>query len=343
MSAQILRTQLNKEETSNTGKIRILSVIPTNDEGGKEKSLFVFAKREVDVLEGRGVDIRSFFLRSRTSPKILFLEWQRFRRELKSFQPDIIHAHFGTMTAFFCALNFGYPLIITFRGSDLNPQPSVPFFKMIFGRLLSQIAAFRSARIVCVSEQLRQRLWVGKNRTSVIPSGVNLEIFKPIPRKEARAKLGWGLDEKIVLFNAGRFPAVKRLDLAQKSVDEAVTLCGPIRFVVLDGFVDPDQVPLMMGGSDCLIVTSDFEGSPTIVQEAMACDLPVVSVDVGDVSERLAQVSPSRIVDRDPVELGHALKDIILMGKRSNGYEAAKKLDVKKNAEKLLSIYKSVI
>ena len=58
----------------------------------------------------------------------------------------------------------------------------------------------------------------------------------------------------------------------------------------------PDSVPLILNASDALLVTSRYEGSPNIVKEAMACGLPVVTVPVGDVAERLAGVSPSWIV-----------------------------------------------
>ena len=61
-----------------------------------------------------------------------------------------------------------------------------------------------------------------------------------------------------------------------------------IRLALLDGRVPQDKVVTMMNGADCLLMTSDWEGSPTIVQGTMACNLPVLSVDVGDVRERLA-------------------------------------------------------
>ena len=113
-----------------TPPLRVLSVIPAEEEG----AAMIFAKRQVRALREVGVVSEPFFLSSRTSPFILVREWRRLRREIRSFRPDLIHAHFGTMTAFFCALSGTRPLVVTYRGSDLNPCPNIP-------RLRSQVFA----------------------------------------------------------------------------------------------------------------------------------------------------------------------------------------------------------
>ncbi|NJO06276.1 MAG: glycosyltransferase family 4 protein [Chloroflexaceae bacterium] len=96
-----------------------------------------------------------------------------------------------------------------------------------------------------------------------------------------------------------------------------------------------------MNAADCLLFTSDYEGSPNIVKEAMACNLPIVSVDVGDVVERLKDVQPSRIVQRDPHDLGQAVADILTMGKRSNGREIAEReLSNEHIAKRIIDVYR---
>jgi glycosyltransferase involved in cell wall biosynthesis len=270
-------------------------------------------------------------------------ESRRFRGEVKRFKPDLIHAHYGTMTAFFCMVLTRLPLIITYQGSDLNwflhPNP----LRSPTGRVLSQLAALRAGRIICVSEQLRRRLWWKRARASVLPSGVDTAIFHPISKSEARAKLGWGQQEKIVVSSAGTDPPRKRLDLAQAGIRVAESLCGAIRFVVLDGRTEHRDLPIVFNASDCFLMTSDSEGSPNVVKESIACGLPVVSVDVGDVRERLRNVRPSTIVSRDPEAIGKALAEILLESQRSNGPRIIQDLSADKIALRVLRLYEEAL
>jgi glycosyltransferase involved in cell wall biosynthesis len=145
-----------------------------------------------------------------------------------------------------------------------------------------------------------------------------------------------------VLFNGGGHPLLKRLDLAQAAVDVARAICGAIRLAVLNGNVAPDSVPVMMSAADCLVLTSECEGSPTVVQEAMACNLPVVTVDVGDVRSRLTGVSPTRIVGRDPTDIGQAIAEVLTLGQRSNGWSRVKDISSAAIAGQVASIYRAI-
>jgi glycosyltransferase involved in cell wall biosynthesis len=319
--------------------MRVLSVIP----GGNHSASMIFARRQTQSLVLAEIDNRNFLLASRTSPWRLWQEILRFRREIRHFKPHMVHAHFGTMTALFCAVATRLPLVVTYRGSDLNPCPSMNWLHSFLARLFSHLAAVRARHIICVSLQLRQRLWWRHNKISVIPTGVDTNVFQPHPRYEERQKLGWSASDSIVLFNAGQTPAVKRLDLAQAAVAIARRTLPAIRMVVLDGSTDPQLLPRMMNAADCLLLTSDWEGSPTVVQEAMACNLPVVTVDVGDVRQRLRHVEPSAIVARSAVALGHAMVAMLTPSKRSNGRKFTQELSLAVIARQLVNIYRTVL
>jgi glycosyltransferase involved in cell wall biosynthesis len=282
-------------------------------------------------------------LESRQDPVILLRELLRFKRKLSAFEPNVIHAQYGTMTALFAALATRVPLVVTYRGSDLNPVPSISRWRTLLGHSLSHLSAIRAAYVICVSQELRKRLWWRRDRICVAAGGVDPTKFFPRPKAESRAALGWDPNERVVLFNAGFSEKVKRLDLAEAAVEEARRLCGGVRLCVLRGLVPPDDVPLYLSAADCLLVTSDWEGSPGVVKEAMACALPVVSVDVGDVAERLAGVSPSRIVGRDSRLLGAAIMDILSIGCPSNGPQAIRELTVEGDVSKMIRIYKELL
>jgi glycosyltransferase involved in cell wall biosynthesis len=304
----------------------------------------VFARRQATALMEQGFQIDVFDLRSRTSPRMLVGEFFRFRRAIRTFRPQVIHAHYGTVTAMFAALGAGrIPLVITYRGSDLNRLPSARGLRPAAGRLLSQIAALRAARVVCVSQQLKRLLWWRHHCVTVLPSGVDPEVFRPAARGTLRDELGWRDEERVVLFNAGNDTRNKRLDLAERAVKEASRWASRLRLEVLDGNVEPSRVPAMMNAANCLLVTSDAEGSPTIVQEALATNLPLVSVDVGDVAERLEGVACSRVAEREPVALGRALAEVLNPPRRSDGRRKVEEFSSKRIARELGQLYQEVL
>ncbi len=319
--------------------IRVLYLFP----GMADGSAMIFAKKQVEAVRDCGVVSEIFALESRTNLSCLRRESKRLRQQIASFQPDLVHAQYGTMTAFLGSVTTKVPLVITFRGSDLNPAPSDPWSRSVLRRWLSQYAARKAARMICVSDALKLRLWWGRDRTVVLPSGVDTDLFFPRSQAEARAALGWEQHERIVLFNAGLSPAVKRLDLAQAAVNEAETMCGCIRLLQLDGRVPHPAVATMMNGADCLVMTSDWEGSPNIIKEALACNLPVVSVDVGDVRERLAGVAPSRIVERDPQAVAQGLAEILARPRRSNGHASIAQITQNHIARQIVALYREAL
>ncbi len=319
--------------------IRSLQVIAGDPNG----SAMIFAKRESTSMRYAGVTVRHFFLRSRTSPVSLMQDFIRMRREIREFQPQVIHAHFGTVTGLFSGLVTTKPLVVTFRGTDLNPDPTLSPLRSLLGRFFSQLAGLRAQQIICASKGLKNRLWWHRHRATVLAGSVDLVLFTPRPKEEARAALGWPTDEKIVLFNAGRFPKIKRLDLAEAAIQEANRLGCPVKMMVLNGQTDPGDIPSYMNAADCLLFTSDWEGSPYVVKEALSCNLPIVSVDVGDVAERIAGVSPSCIVPRDASALGKAVADVVALGCRSNGRLAMLENSEQKVAERVRSIYERVV
>ncbi len=318
---------------------RVLAIIPGDGQG----SSFIFARRQVESLRRFGLDIHLEFFDSRSSITGILRNCRRIRTAARDLRADIIHVHYGTMTAFATALATGKPLVITFRGSDLQPEAGVAKIRALAGLLVSQLASLRASHVICVSDRLKRRLWWRKNSAEVLPVGVNLNRFKPEPRSSARERLGWDPHESVVLFNAGTAPVTKGLDLAEAAIKEAVAVHGPIRFEVMRGDVPTERVPILMNAADCLVITSRSEGSPGVVKEALACNLPIISVDVGDVVERLRGVTASCIVERDAKQISRAIISVLSSKTRSNGRERIAELSEAHIAERLCSIYSSIL
>ena len=242
---------------------------------------------------------------------------------------DLIHAHYGLMAPMALA-QFGTPVVLSLWGSDVH-GPVKP---------VSSLCAPLCEEVIVMSEEMREEL--GRD-ARVIPNGVNLEQFRPEPQERAREKVGWddAGDAYQVLFPYPPEREVKNYPRARRIVTAADNLLDrPVELRTVHG-VDHDTVSDYMNAADALLLTSHSEGSPNSVKEAMACNLPVVAVDVGDVRERLARVEPSWVATSDE-ELITGLMDVLERGERSNGREAAREVSIERTTERILEVYERV-
>ena len=324
--------------------MRVLHVVPRESNGGTSN----FTMRQMERLEEAGVDGRRVLFAGSTMltrPHVLFDRIVAIRREIKIFQPDIVHAHWGSLLAIASAVASigGPPLVISFRGSDINPAPSEGRLRSSIRVTCSKLAALRAAAIICVSDELRKRLWSRRRIASVIPDGTDLSLFQPINKLDARRQLNWPPDEPVIFFYEGGRPEVKRRDLADESLREARMILGKCRLEVMGSDVPHDQVPLLLNASDCLLMTSDFEGSPNIVREAIACNTPIVSVDVGDVRRWLSNLDGARIVSRDPVEIAKNVVDLVRTDIRPSIGCKALQFSEESSASAVLGVYRQIL
>lgn len=319
--------------------IKIFAVIPETNLGHG----FVFAKRQVDQLKGLGCEVQVFYLQSRTSFSSLLSDAIRFRRMIGSFKPDVVHAHYGSVVGFFATLFSSVPVVVTFRGSDLNPNPGDGYVRGFFSRLFSQLSALLASRIVCVSPGLEKRLWWRKSKSVVLPTGVSLDEFFPVDRQSARSKLNWPESSRVILFNTSfDLNPNKRLDLAEAATKLVSSRLSNVKLVVLNGGISPDMVNVYMNAADVLLMCSEYEGSPTVVQEALACNLPVCSVDVGDAAAMINSVANCVLVERKSEAIAEGLIGILDNPLRSDGRLYFSRYSSKVNTDKLVSIFSAL-
>jgi glycosyltransferase involved in cell wall biosynthesis len=178
-------------------------------------------------------------------------------------------------------------------------------------------------------------------KIQVIPCGIDLTRFKPIDSSACKQQLGWDSRLFHVLFVSSNGDPVKRPWLAKAAVEQSNRLGCPaeIHFV---SAVPSAEMPLWLNASDVLLLTSVHEGSPTVVKEALACDLPVVSVDVGDVAERIENMENCHLAAAEPEALAAKLRLVWQRGKRLNCGSRIENFSILSVAQKLKQIYEEI-
>jgi glycosyltransferase involved in cell wall biosynthesis len=302
-----------------------------------------FIKRQADFLRAAGVEVEVFAFKGAKNPFNYLKAWARFRLKSRRGPYDLVHAQFGQSGLL--ALPKRLPLVVTFRGSDLLGTVSDRsgrhmWASRIHQRLCRLVARRADARIV-VSAHMKAYL-PRSVEAEVIPSGLDFEFFRELPRDEARRRLGLPEGERLVLFVGRPTQARKRMWLAERAV-EVLNERLPARLVVAWGVAHAD-VPVYMSACDALIFTSMQEGSPNVVKEALACNLPVVSVPVGDVVERLRGVGGCELcADERPETIAAALERVLRRGGRSDGRESVRGLDERLITDRVIRVYERVL
>jgi glycosyltransferase involved in cell wall biosynthesis len=281
------------------------------------------------TLRELGHEVDLFFIRGRGLTGYLSAV-PAIRREIKRGRYDIVHAHYS-LSAFAVSLAGCHRMVVSLAGSDVMGNTLL----LPVTRLFCHI---RWKKVIVKTEEMKARLKSGK--ITVIPNGVDMKLFTPSPKREAREVLGLP-DKKIVLFAADPSRAEKNHPLAQ----EAVRLMGRDDAMLLTVHGVPhDRMPFYYNASDALILTSLWEGSVNSVKEAMACNLPVVSTDVGDVRINTSGLDGYYITVPDAAAMAEKLNEAVDLNVQLKARERLieMKLDSASVARRLIEIYNSV-
>ena len=306
----------------------------------------IFVKRQVDSLIEAGVRCDVLFVRGFRSPLAYAAAALRLLvtslRERGRYR--LVHAH-GGETLIPALFALGAPRVVSFSGDDLlgtpRPDGSLSRASRVKAAVLRRLS-HGARRTITKSRELESRLPAPvRARNSVVPNGVDRDLFAPRDRGAARAELGWPPEERVALFAADPAVERKRHPLAAAACEEAGRRGVELRLHVAAG-AKPDEMPALMNAADCLLLTSAIEGSPNVVKEALMCDLPVVSTDVGDVAELIEGVSPSRVCRDTPAALADGLVSVLEAGGRSDGRARSEWLDQRRIAERLNALYEEV-
>jgi len=295
-------------------------------------SFGTFVHDQVEALRAAGVEVEVFFFNGRKSKLSYLAAFPRFWWHLLRHRYDLIHAHY-VLAGIVARAQWGHRLVLTHHGGEALGMPP---WQAPLCRWLTPLCD----ETIHVTEQIRRTL--GDDDGWVIPCGVDLESFKPLPRDEARRQLGLPLDRPLALFAGEHWRPEKQFGLVQAAMDRVRAALPEAELVLLSG-KPHEVVPAYMSACDALVLASSFEGSPMVVKEAMAANLPVVSVRVGDVPEVIGETPGCALADRDPVDLGDKLIAVLRRRERTDGRARIEHLRHDRTAERVLEVYRRAV
>lgn len=281
-------------------------------------SYAVFTMRQVNALRAGGFDVDVEFVNGRDHGPGAYLRRLPFLgRRLRAY--DLVHCHHGLSYLLVRLAGGARRVVVSFQNpiehefDDLNPvlrRVALALTRMFL----------RSGRDGVVFKDRLAPEYAGRRLARHIPNGVDMDAFRPGDRAAARAALGLDPGATYLLFVSS-----KDLRRRQKRYDRFVAVVAAMRarrpdldvreLVMVDAL--PQITPLHYQAADVCVMTSDFEGSPNSVKEAMAAELPVVSTAVGNVAEMLAGCAGARVIhgpDPEPDRFCEAIEAVLGVG-----------------------------
>ncbi len=260
------------------------------------------------------------------------------RKRIKEGHYDVIHAHYS-WTAYLASIASSclqVPMVVSLMGNDILDYWWYPGL----ARLVAKLKPWKG--VIVKSQEMKLR--VGMSCAIVVPNGVNIERFGEKPKVECQEQLGWDTKKKHVLFPARKEDSRKNWPLAEGAV-KMLPENIEIELHQMNG-VPNDKTPIMYNAADVVVLPSFYEGSANALKEAMACNVPLVTTDMGDCRERIEGVEGCYVAKTYEVEeFAELLGRALAFGGKIKGRERLLEDCIAdfQIAERLVKIYESVI
>ncbi|MDH3599485.1 MAG: glycosyltransferase [Candidatus Tectomicrobia bacterium] len=303
-----------------------------------------FIRTQVQSLEQIGVEIELLVFAARPHQLMYPKGIIQLRRRLASNRIDLVHAHFSYV-GMAARTQWQAPVVVTYHGDDLlgtvgnmkGAHTRCSRLIVAAGQILGQYA---DAAIV-QTQEMAAKLKSEEN-VYIIPHEVDFELFRPINREDARRVLGLQPGKKYLLFAADPRTPVKNFPLARAIADHLSQQEPDLELLVVYKETQ-DCLALYMNACDALVFPSFQEGSPNVVKQAMACNLPIVATDVGDVQEVIGATPGCYVCKPDITAFAARLKDILQHRPRTCGREHIRHFDHHTVARKVLHVYEQTL
>jgi teichuronic acid biosynthesis glycosyltransferase TuaC len=308
----------------------------------KGKGISPFVKTQADSLLEKGVKIYWFSIIGEGLSgyvKSIFL----LKKLLKKKKYDILHAHFGFCGIVAKCAVTKEKVVVSFLGDDLMGSLSANGKYSIIGKVFVFINKFFANFLFDYNIVKSTSLAINirkKQNLSIIPNGVNLDLFRVMDKIQSRKILALPPNKKIIIFVGNPDRHVKNYILAQKAFELIKTKFDAILIPFKN--IPFEQIPRYYNAADVALLTSFHEGSPNVIKEAMASNCPIVATNVGDI-ERVTNDTHNCFVCRfDEKELAEKMEIVLSDGSRTNGRENVTDLEIGLIADKIIGIYENL-
>jgi glycosyltransferase involved in cell wall biosynthesis len=301
-----------------------------------------FVRTQVQSLERAGVAVEVLVLAGRFRKLIYPKGMVQLRQRLARNSIDLVHAHYGYV-GIVARTQRKVPVVVTFHGDDLLGTIDERGRQTHRSKVVAASSRALSRYVDGVIVQSKEMSYkIAGTNVHVVPHEIDFDIFRPIPCAEARAALGLDPAKKFLLFASPPHIPVKRFPLAEAVANELARRDRSIELLVVYRETQ-DRLSLYMNACDALVFSSFQEGSPNAVKQAMACNLPIVSTDVGDVRDVIEATPGCYVCDADVQAFAERLESVLRAGSRTDGRRAVRHLSCSAVAQRVIAVYESAL
>ncbi|MGA1977613.1 MAG: glycosyltransferase [Bacteroidales bacterium] len=310
---------------------------------GNSGELTPFVKEQADSLAiGYDLKFNYFFIVGKGIRGYL-KNFNKLRNKISSYRPGLIHAHYGLSGLLAVLAKKSDPVIVTFHGNDINTLHPLGRFQPNWNRIISRAVYKMSNHSLFVTKDLANQIKAKPVKSDIIPCQVNLDTFYPVDKSEARMKMNLSMTKKYVLFSSSFKIPIKNYPLAKRTCSHF----DDLELIELSGFSRP-EVNLLLNACDLALLTSYNEGSNQFIKEAMACNRPIVSTDVGDVRWIFGNTEGCYLTSFDVQDVINNVEKALEFSEKTGSTKGRERiielgLDAETTARKIMGVYKKVL
>lgn len=309
----------------------------------KKKRISPFILSQAESLRKNGIQLDLFTL-NEGGIKGYVKHSLKLRRLLKKEKYDVIHAHYALMGFISSFARRKEKLIVSLMGCDILGSYRSDGNRILYHQVIviaaRIFAKFFWDSVILKSSKMIPQL-IKNTNYMVIPNGVDLDLFKPEEQQLAKKKLGLNDGIKYIFFPTNPERQEKNFPLALNAFDHLKEKVDLNIELLIEHKLTYDQLVIYYNAIDVCIMTSRSEGSPNVIKECMACNLPIVSTDVGDVKEIISETEGCYISNDSPEVFADNILKALNFNNRTSGRENIKPLEINLIAKKIISLYKN--